>query len=447
VELKAESCRWGDYAGASVDPINSNVVWASNQLDGPARTGHQAQWATQNFAITPQIAPTAVTGAASALTQTAATLNATVNPNGGEVSECKFQYGTSTSYGSSATCTPSPGSGTSPVAVSASVAGLAANTTYHFRIVATNAGGTSNGSDQAFKTLPPPPTVVTGAASAVTQSSATLNASVNPNGGEVGECKFEYGTSTTYGSSATCTPSPGSVTSPVAVAAAVGSLSANTTYHFRITATNAGGTGTGSDQTFTTATPHYYSNGALTGSAPRTSIAWGTITLRNVKGGAVGSFVTCRSAGAGTLLNPAGGGAGEGLTQVFATFACESEGFCPAGMSTAVVAEGLPWHNVLTEELAGTIRQETTGIKVFVECLVGEKIESGSRFVTGAAEKGLRPTSKNGTSALHPGFVEFAEGSGELEVEGSGGTVTRRAEGAIKMLGFDAQELISVSNP
>ena len=50
---------------------------------------------------------------------------------------------------------------------------LAANTTYHFRISATNAGGTSKGSDQTFKTLPNPPTVVTEAASSVTQTAAT----------------------------------------------------------------------------------------------------------------------------------------------------------------------------------------------------------------------------------------------------------------------------------
>jgi PQQ-like domain len=96
--------------------------------------------------------PLASTGGASSLTQASATLNGTVNPHGGEVSECKLEYGTSRSYTSSAPCTPSPGSGGSPVAVSASVTGLSANTTYYFRIVATNAGGTSYGVDQAFTT-------------------------------------------------------------------------------------------------------------------------------------------------------------------------------------------------------------------------------------------------------------------------------------------------------
>ncbi len=390
--------------------------------------------------------PTVETKAASSVTQTSATLNATVNPNEGEVSECKFEYGTTTSYGSSASCTPSPGSGTSAVGVSAAVTGLTANNTYHFRISATNPGGTSKGSDQAFTTLPDAPTVVTGTASALTQTSATLNATVNPNGGEVGECKLEYGPTEAYGSSAPCTPSPGSGTSPVAVSASVAGLAAHTAYHFRISASNVGGTGTGSDRTFTTANPHYYSNGELVGSAPTTSIAWGTIRLANVKGGIPGSFVTCHSAGAGTMFNPAGGAAGEGLTQVFATFDCESEGICPAGMSTAVVAENLPWHNILTEEVVGTIRQETTGVKLFIECLVGETAESGSKFVIGAGENGLRPKAGKGTSALHPGFFEFGEGSGELEVEGSGGAVTRRAEGAVKILGYNAQELIT-TNP
>ena len=80
----------------------------------------------------------------------------------------------------------------------------AANTTYHFRISATNAGGTSKGSDETFKTLPNAPTVVTKAASAITQTTATLNATVNPNGGEVSQCEFEYGTTNAYGSTAPC---------------------------------------------------------------------------------------------------------------------------------------------------------------------------------------------------------------------------------------------------
>jgi hypothetical protein len=49
-------CRWGDYAGASVDPTRNNTVWGSNQINGPYAAGN-AQWATQNFALEPNDVP------------------------------------------------------------------------------------------------------------------------------------------------------------------------------------------------------------------------------------------------------------------------------------------------------------------------------------------------------------------------------------------------------
>ena len=98
-----------------------------------------------------------MTGAASSLGQTTATLNATVDPNGGTVSSCELQYGTSTLYGASVSCASLPGSGGVAVAVSAPVAGLLAGTTYYFRVLAANAGGTSYGADQALTTEPATP--------------------------------------------------------------------------------------------------------------------------------------------------------------------------------------------------------------------------------------------------------------------------------------------------
>jgi len=191
---------------------------------------------------------------------------------------------------------------------------------------------------------------------------------------------------------------------------------------------------------------HYYSNGLRNTAAPRTVTEWGTLTLATVKGGVPGSFVRCRTATAGTVANPEGG-AGEGSTQAFATFGCESEGICPAGQTSLVVAEKLPWPSVLTEEVEGTIRAETTGVKLFVECLVGEKIESGQKFVVGATEKGPRPRAQKGTGAAHPSTLEYDSGSGELEKEGSGGTVTVKTEGALKILGYSNQESVSIKNP
>ncbi len=93
------------------------------------------------------------TGTASEVKQTTATIAASVNPNEHTVATCKFEYGTTTAYGKTASCTPSPGSGGSPVAVSASLETLASNTTYDFRISATSEGGTNTGANQMFTTL------------------------------------------------------------------------------------------------------------------------------------------------------------------------------------------------------------------------------------------------------------------------------------------------------
>ncbi len=197
--------------------------------------------------------PAQETGLASSVTKTTATLNATVDPDGAAVTGCRFEYGTSVSYGASVPCASLPGSGSSPVAVSAAVTGLSANTVYHYRILAANAGGTSYGPDLSFTTSSASPTLETGGASAVSQAAATLNATVNPNGEAVSDCRFEYGTSVSYGASVPCSSLPGSGSSPVAVSAAVTGLSTNTPYHYRIQATNAsGGTSYGLDREFTT---------------------------------------------------------------------------------------------------------------------------------------------------------------------------------------------------
>ncbi len=194
-------------------------------------------------------APTAVTGAASSVTQTTAAVNASVNPDGWQVSECNFEYGTTRSYGSSVPCTSLPGSGNSAVAVSAAITGLTANTAFHFRIVATNAEGTSYGYDKQFITLPDAPTVATGSYIA-TSIPQTLTGTVNPNGGET-SCEFEYGSTSLYGAIVPCSKPPGAGTGVTEVSVPVSGLSIGDTYHFRMVATNAGGTSYGEDRIFT----------------------------------------------------------------------------------------------------------------------------------------------------------------------------------------------------
>jgi hypothetical protein len=95
--------------------------------------------------------PTGVaTGGVSNLTPTSVVLGGSVNPKG-QATNYVFQYGTTRAYGAQ-TSLASAGSGTASVKVSQAVAGLQANTTYHYRILATNAGGAAPGADRTFTT-------------------------------------------------------------------------------------------------------------------------------------------------------------------------------------------------------------------------------------------------------------------------------------------------------
>ncbi len=87
------------------------------------------------------------------ITDTSATVSGTVNP-GGSATSVIIEYGETTAYGDSVDATESPlTAGTSGASVSFALAELSPSTTYHYRIVAANALGTTNGTDQTFETL------------------------------------------------------------------------------------------------------------------------------------------------------------------------------------------------------------------------------------------------------------------------------------------------------
>ena len=104
-----------------------------------------------------KVAPPSVEGgAASDVTPTSVTLTAQVNPNGADT-RYYFQYGTGTGYGSSAPAAPGIdiGSGRGAQPVSATVQGLQPGTLYHYRVLAVDSAGTSEGADETFTTFAP----------------------------------------------------------------------------------------------------------------------------------------------------------------------------------------------------------------------------------------------------------------------------------------------------
>jgi uncharacterized protein YkwD len=196
-------------------------------------------------------APEAVTESASGIGVAGATLNGTVNPNGGATTGY-FQWGLTTSYGHNTSAT-SLGSSTSPLAVSANLTTLSPGTKYHYRIVAANVSGTTNGLDEVFTTTASTanaPIITTNPATDVTAATATLNGSVNPNGLNT-SVWFQFGLTTAYSSRATAI-SAGDGTAVLYATCPLAGLQPDTTYHFRMSGSNASGLTSGSDQTFTT---------------------------------------------------------------------------------------------------------------------------------------------------------------------------------------------------
>jgi hypothetical protein len=145
--------------GVAVD--SQHIYWANPttgtigraNIDGTEIEPSFITGAGEPLGLTLAPSPEAVTLAASEQTTTSVKLNGTVNPNGSEVSECVFEYGTTEAYGHSEACSPAPGSGDSAVAVSAALTKLTPDTTYHYRVSATNAFGTGQGADETFTTL------------------------------------------------------------------------------------------------------------------------------------------------------------------------------------------------------------------------------------------------------------------------------------------------------
>jgi len=198
--------------------------------------------------LSPTGPPVVITNRATYIASYSARLEGTVDPHG-LTTTVYFQYGTTISYG--LTTAIQGKSGNAYQNVAATIGALTASTTYHFRIVATNSAGTRYGADRTFTTLSAtgPAVVITSPATNVTSSSATLNGSVDPHGLTT-NVRFQYGTTTSYGHHTANQTRTGNAYQNMA--ANINGLSASTTYHFRIVATNSAGTRYGADRTFTT---------------------------------------------------------------------------------------------------------------------------------------------------------------------------------------------------
>jgi len=203
--------------------------------------------------------PSVTTEPAIDITQNRARLTGLVNPNGLSTGYY-FQYGKTTDYTYTLPFDAPPGwnigSGFSNQSVGLDIAALEVNTTYHYRLVAVNSAGTTYGADRTFATLPFAPGASTQPPTEVGETTAKLNGLVTPKGSST-TYYFQFGKTTSYGGNYPAPPGPSmgpGATTPVSYK--ITGLEPGVTYHYRLRATNSGGTDYGADKTFTTPTPY-----------------------------------------------------------------------------------------------------------------------------------------------------------------------------------------------
>jgi phosphodiesterase/alkaline phosphatase D-like protein len=185
-----------------------------------------------------------------------ATVHARIDPDQLATSY-SVEYGETTSYGQQL-AKVGISAGAEPVTVSATLAGLKLGVTYHFRFVAENGAGQEVGPDQTLRTVASAP-VDASFATGIRESEASLHALINPLGHDT-TFYFQYGTESCQANPAACADVPlapgddiGAGETDHEVTTQLSGLAPQTTYYFRVLASNALGTSEGPEHTFVTA--------------------------------------------------------------------------------------------------------------------------------------------------------------------------------------------------
>jgi len=142
----------GTTAGTVQDDISGLTPNTAYQLRLVAANADVSSTSDEVTFTTAKVAPAVATGSASSVTTTTARLNGTVDPVG-DPSTYHFEYGLDASYGQRVPAVDAAaGDGRTPRLFSRQITGLTAGATYHYRIVATNSVGTTDGADRTFTT-------------------------------------------------------------------------------------------------------------------------------------------------------------------------------------------------------------------------------------------------------------------------------------------------------
>jgi len=258
-------------------PIN-NVAEIVFNLGTPVQ-GYTANYNYNNITISQpplNVAPTITTQAVSNISTETATGNGNLTDLG---TPNPTQHGVCWNTGGTPTISDgvvNNGAASTTGAFTASITSLSPNTLYYVRAYATNTAGTSYGTQESFTTLPLPPAVATDPATGVTSTGATFNGIINANGVS-SAVTFEYGLTTSYGTTVNADQSPVTGTADTPVSKSIIGLATGTTYHYRVIGVNTGGTTNGFDKSFTTI-PGIPINVVISSDGSEVTVSWNSVT-------------------------------------------------------------------------------------------------------------------------------------------------------------------------
>ncbi len=308
---------FGNVVRVAVDP--EGKVYVAALKGEPNARGVEVEVGAVDMFGPDIVTPDVTTGSASRVGVHGGVLQGTVNPDEAGPAACRFEWGATPAFGHSAACRQEGIEGGKPVPVEAEVGGLEPDTTYYYRLEASNEHGTNTGEtsqDQQFTTRGPG--VESPSVSAVTASSATLRAEVDANGAAT-TYYFEYGTSAAYGSVMPALPGVeigGEGAQPVSVH--LQGLSPGTVYHYRVVAVSEPG---GEPVTVESVDGVFATQSASTAVSHSDGRKWEMVTPPNKHGAAIygigvenGPVIQAAAAGSGItfattaplVVNPAG---------------------------------------------------------------------------------------------------------------------------------------------
>jgi len=285
-------CRWGDYAGATPDPVNAGAVWGSSQVTGPCFLicGWFAQWQTRNFAVVASTAPPPPTvpgppqnpGATAGNTTVDVSWTAPSSDGGSPITNYEIYRGTS------------PGGEAEVAEIGNTLTfhdtGLTNGTTYYYKVSARNAVGEGSLSSETSATPQSPPPVPPSAPTLLSatpgNAQVTLSWSAPSSNGGAPVTNYTIYRDTTSGTKVF------HVTVGNVLTYIDAGLTNGTTYYYTVAAVNVAGTGPQSNEL--TATPQA-ADFTVSASPASGSVARGgttTFTVTATPSGGFGGLVS-----------------------------------------------------------------------------------------------------------------------------------------------------------